>query len=265
MSHGSHRFHLARLPHVPHHPRLPQAPHARSRSSLAVSAAVVLVLGGSLSSVTRAQAPAPSRPGTAPGHPLAPPLGSPRTPPLKMPLQLPAKPARPAASVAASPPPAPPVAARVAPELESLRFLMGRWRCDGKQFASATFGPEHAFKATAENKSTVDGAWDEFLYEEKASKEHVGVKVHGLWGWEAASRRLIRATVSSDGTWDSATSPGLEGDKVVWTGDFSTTTLGKLPFRHTFTRKSDKEWMHALEMKDAAGRWSATSEVICKR
>jgi hypothetical protein len=249
MSHRSHR---------------PHRPHRRSRHSFALVIAVVLVAGASLISPARAQAPARPQPGPPPGNPVGSPI-RPLLPPPKMPLTLPGKPARPAGPPTAVPPAAAPLAGpRAAPELESLRFLMGKWRCDGKQFASATFGPEHAFKALAENKSTVDGAWDEFLYEEKASKEHVGVKVHGLWGWEAASRRLVRATVSSDGTWDSATSPGIEGDKVVWTGDFAT-AVGKVPFRHTFTKKSDKEWAHALEMKDAAGRWIATSEVVCRR
>jgi len=149
-------------------------------------------------------------------------------------------------------------------ELDGVRFLLGKWRCDGKQFASPMFGPEHVFKAFAEMKTAVDGAWFQFLYEEKGTKEHVGVKVHGLWGWDQAAKRLVRSAASSDGTWDNATAPGLEGDKVVWLGDFSTAN-GHLPFRNTFTRRSDKEWTHVMELKDPSGHWVTTSDVNCKR
>jgi hypothetical protein len=166
------------------------------------------------------------------------------------------------AGVPASPP-APPVA-KPPSELDQLKFLLGKWRCEGKQFASPIFGPEHSFKALAENKADLDGFWDQFTYEEKKSKEHHGFKVHGLWGWDQAGKHMVRAGASTDGNWDSATSPGLEGDQMVWTGEFSGPT-GRLSFKHTFTKKSDKEWGHTLEIKDPTGKWTPTEDVTCKR
>jgi hypothetical protein len=164
---------------------------------------------------------------------------------------------------AAGAPPAMP-APKPAPELDQLKFLLGKWRCEGKQFASPVFGPEHSFKATAENKPDVDGFWNQFMYEEKKSKEHHGFKVHGLWGWDQAGKQLVRAGASSDGSWDSATSPGMEGDKIVWTGEFSG-PQGRLAFRHTFTKRSEKEWGHFLELKDPSGKWNPVEDVSCKR
>src|SRR6185295_18855266 len=181
----------------------------------------------------------------------------------------PAAPPPPAPAAAAAPPApgaaaaAPPAAPKPAPELDQLKFLMGRWRCDGKQFASPMFGPEHAFKATAENKAIADGFWDQFTYEEKKSKEHRGLKVVGLWGWDTGSKRLVRAGAGNDGTWDTATAPGLEGDKIVWTGELSN-AMGRIPFRHAFT-KADKGWGHVIEIKDPSGRWVQLEEVSCKR
>ena len=42
----------------------------------------------------------------------------------------------------------------------------------------------------------------------------------------------------------------------------------RLPLRrvtHTFTKKSDKEWMMALEIKTPDGKWAPLSEVTCKK
>jgi hypothetical protein len=90
------------------------------------------------------------------------------------------------------------------------------------------------------------------------------LKVHGLWGWDQAGKHLVRAGVNNDGGWDSATSPGLEADKIVWTGEFSG-PMGRMPFRHIFTKKGDKEWGHMLEIKDPTGKWLPTEDVSCKR
>jgi len=182
-------------------------------------------------------------------------------------------PAAPAAAPAASPAPAAAPtggavpaampAPKPAPELEQLKFLMGKWRCDGKAYASM-FWPEHTFKAVAEGKADLDGFWDAFSYEEKKSKQHRGLKVHGVWGWDAGNKRLVRAAGSNDGSWDSATSPGMQADKIVWTGELSN-GMAKLDFHHTFTKKTDKEWTHFLEVKDPSGKWTPIEEVDCKR
>jgi hypothetical protein len=173
----------------------------------------------------------------------------------------PAQPAAPGSTPASPPAPA---AAKPAPELDQLKFLLGKWRCEGRQFASPLSGPEHAFKAVAENKADLDGFWDQFTYEEKKSKDHHGFKVHGLWGWDQADKHLVRAAASTDGNWDSANSPGLEGDQVVWTGEFSG-PMGRLPFKHTFVKKSDKEWTHTLDIKDPTGKWTPSEEATCRR
>jgi hypothetical protein len=170
-----------------------------------------------------------------------------------------------AATASAKAPAAPATPAlKPAPELDQLKFLMGRWRCDGKQFGSPLFGPEHAFKATAESKPAVDNFWDQYTYEEKKSKDHHGVKVSGFWGWDQGAKKLVRVGASNAGDWDVGSAPGLEGDKIVWTGDFSG-AAGRMGYRHTFTKKSDKEWSHVLEIKDPSGKFIPVSEVDCKR
>ena len=228
-----------------------------------------------------APAAVPARPAPAPAVKAAPAMAAPAiapavTKPAVAPLAAPAKPAAapagaakagaPAGSAAAAKAPAAPAmpALKPAPELDQLKFLMGRWRCDGKQFGSPMFGPEHAFKATAENKPAVDNFWDQYTYEEKKSKDHHGVKVTGFWGWDQGAKKLVRVGASNAGDWDVGSAPGLEGDKIVWTGDFSG-SAGRMGYRHTFTKKSDKEWSHTLEIKDPSGKFVPVSEVDCKR
>jgi len=211
--------------------------------------------------LAQAQTPAP-----APAAPAAVPARPAPAPAVKAAPAGAAKAGAPAGSAAAAKAPAAPAmpALKPAPELDQLKFLMGRWRCDGKQFGSPLFGPEHAFKATAENKPAVDNFWDQYTYEEKKSKDHHGVKVTGFWGWDQGAKKLVRVGASNAGDWDVGSAPGLEGDKIVWTGDFSG-SAGRMGYRHTFTKKSDKEWSHTLEIKDPSGKFVPVSEVDCKR
>jgi len=202
--------------------------------------------------------PAPAMAAPAPAKPAPAPAAAPGAAKAPAPAAAPAMKGPAAAAAPAAP------ALKPAPELDQLKFLMGRWRCDGKQFGSPMFGPEHTFKATAENKPAVDNFWDLYTYEEKKSKDHHGVKVQGFWGWDQGAKKLVRVGASNAGDWDVGSAPGLEGDKIVWTGDFSG-AAGRMGYRHTFTKKSDKEWSHTLEIKDPSGKFVPVSEVDCKR
>jgi hypothetical protein len=172
----------------------------------------------------------------------------------------PAPAAAPAAAAPAGPPPAPKPPA----ENDQIKFFVGKWKCDGKQFANPMMGPEHTFKATAESKMDGDNFYQSWSYEEKKSKDHMPVKIKGMWGWDAGTKKFVRAGADNRGGWDSATAPAMEGDKIVWTGEVSG-PMGKMPFHHTFTKKSDKEWSMALEVKAPDGKWGPLSEVTCKK
>ena len=177
----------------------------------------------------------------------------------------------PAVSVAAPLPPLTGPGSKPAAELDQLKFLRGRWQCTGKQMASAMFGPEHRFTAVAEAKAAVDGFWDQFNYEERRTKEHRGFKAQGLWGWDQNAKHLIRVGATSAGDWDYGSSPGLDGDKIVWTGDL-TGPLGRTGYRQTIAKKSEREISLVLELKEPpgpsggpAGKYAPINEVDCKR
>jgi hypothetical protein len=169
--------------------------------------------------------------------------------------------ARPGPAGAPATPPPPP---KPAPELDTFKIFLGKWKCDGKAFPGPMSPAEHAVKASAEGKLIVDNFWQSFTYEEKKTKEHPGLKVNGLWGYDQGSKRYVRAAAGSHGEWDTASAPGWEGDKLVWTGELSG-PMGRVPFHHTFTKKGDKEWTHLLEIRMPDGKWAATEEVTCKK
>jgi hypothetical protein len=175
-----------------------------------------------------------------------------------------AAPAATAAAPAAAAPAPPPPAPKPAPELDTLKFLLGKWRCDGKAFAGPLSPTEHAIKGSAESKLDADGFWHAFTYVENKTREHAGLKVKGIWGFDQGARRYVRAAGGNHGEWDTATAPGWEGDKLIWSGELSG-AQGRLPFRHTFTKKSDKEWAHLLEVRLPDGKWAAAEDVACKK
>jgi hypothetical protein len=169
--------------------------------------------------------------------------------------------AKAAAPAAAKPAVSPPPAAKPAAQLDQLKFFLGNWKCTGKQLATPMFGAEHPFTGVASARLESDGFWQQITYEEKKTPQHPGLKLVGLWGYDVGGKRFIRAFGGSNGSWDSATSVGFNADKMVWTGDLSSPT-GRMPFRQTFTKKSDKEWSFRLEL-NVQGNWMPLNEVSC--
>ena len=193
----------------------------------------------------------------------------------------------PPASVPPPPPPPPPPSAlpapadarppvpKPAPELEAFKVFLGRWRCDGKMFVSPLALTEHGVTGTAEGKPEADGFWQSFAYEEKKTKDHPGLKLKGFWGFDQGVKRFVRTAVGNHGEWDTGSSTGWEGNKLMWTGELSS-QFGRIPYRHTFTKhtftkKGDgdrpavREWTHALELRLPDGKWVPAQEVTCKR
>ena len=89
------------------------------------------------------------------------------------------------------------------------------------------------------------------------------IKGHGHVGFDTAAKKFVALGVDNVGGWITETSPGWEGDKIVWTGEGS--VLGqKIGFRETFTKKSDKELVWTAEMKMAKD-WVLLGTDSCKR
>ncbi len=159
-------------------------------------------------------------------------------------------------------PPAPPSKPPV--ENDGLKMFVGSWTCEG----TANLGPGKTVKvkATAKVKNELGGFWQSFVYTEKKTKDYpMAITAIGTWGWEAQSKKFVRGEFQSSGGYTTGTSTGWSGDSLTW--DLETSNfMGKMSAKHTFTKKSDKEFVHKLDAKMPASPGPMTIfEVTCKK
>ena len=110
----------------------------------------------------------------------------------------------------------------------------------------------------------MDGFWYVVDYEQRKSKDHpMPVKGHGHVGYDLAAKKYVGLGVDSVGGWVTESSPGWEGDKLVWLGDAS--VLGqKVSLRETFAKKADREMVWMGEMK-LGKDWTLLGTDTCRR
>jgi hypothetical protein len=158
--------------------------------------------------------------------------------------------------------PVPPI--KPAAENDGLKLFVGRWICAG----TANLGPGKTapVKATAKVKNELGGFWQSFVYTEQKSKDYpMAITAMGTWGWEAQSKKFVRAEFQSDGGYVSGTSAGWAGDTMTWDLELSN-FMGKMSAKHIFTKKGDKEFVHKLEVKMPGSPSPVTVfEVTCKK
>ena len=157
-----------------------------------------------------------------------------------------------------------PEAPKPAAELAALKVFVGNWKCKGETMDSP-MGAAHPFDEVNAIKADLDGFWFTFTHEEKKSKVSPGFKAVGHWGYDSANKKYVRAAMGTWGVWETASSKGWEGDKLVWDGD-SMNFMGapKTHFHHTFTKKSEKEIEQVFETENA-GKWSTLTKSTCKK
>ena len=135
------------------------------------------------------------------------------------------------------------------PELDTFKGFLGKWKCEGKAFATPMFGPQHAVKGNAEAKLESDNFWQSFSYEEKKTKEHQGLKVKGPVGLRSGHRSVSFA--SGPVTTASGTRRARRDGK-------GTSWSGRARFRARwdacpFTTRSRKKGEKAREWHTSAG------------
>ena len=159
-------------------------------------------------------------------------------------------------------PPAPP--SKPPAENDGLKMFAGNWTCDGT--ANPAPGKSVKIKATAKVKNELGGFWQSFVYTEKKSKDYpMAITAMGTWGWEAQSKKFVRAEFQNAGGYVTGTSPGWSGDTFAWDLEVSN-FMGKLSAKHTFTKKGDKEFVHTITAAMPGSPGPVTLfEVTCKK
>jgi hypothetical protein len=172
----------------------------------------------------------------------APPAAAPAAPAAAAPAAVPAPAAGPAPAPVAAPTPPP---SKPAPESDAFKMFAGTWACEG----TANLGPEKTakIKANVKVKNELGGFWQSFVYTEKKTKDYpVAITAMGTWGWDAISKKFVRAEFQSSGGYVTGTSAGWVGDTFTWDLEVSN-FMGKIKAKHIFTKKSDKEFVHKID------------------
>lgn len=142
------------------------------------------------------------------------------------------------------------------PEGEQLRFFVGRWSCQGQQFATE-FGSARRTTAAVAITSVLDGFW--YALQVRSGK----FQGTGYWGYDASSKRFITTFVSNMGDMENWTATGWKGNDFTWAGD--TVFKGrKVPLRETLTRKGDGEFFRIVELSGSSGQWTRVAEEKCR-
>jgi hypothetical protein len=175
------------------------------------------------------------------------------------------------APVVAAPPPAaaPPAPAPVvvvpkpAPELDQMKVLEGKWRCDGRAPAGPS-GPEHAYKSTWKFKRDLDNFWWAAEYQQTKAKAHpMPLKARGYMTWDPSAKAFVLVGVDNMGGSSTETTTGWSGDVVTLAGDASMAGK-KVPYREVITKKGNREFTWRGEMK-TGGDWVTLGEDRCRK
>jgi len=153
-------------------------------------------------------------------------------------------------------PPSPPA------ELAKLAFFAGDWSCKGKAEATP-MGAEHATTAKVHIAKGIGGFWYVGTYTETKTKANPHPMVfHFLQGYDAAAKTFTEFCFDAFGSHCQQTSPGWDGDKIVFTGEVAGSPA--TPVRDTFTKTGAASLEHMGEMQ-ADGKWVATDHETCTR
>jgi hypothetical protein len=161
-----------------------------------------------------------------------------------------------AASVTAS--------AQTLPQQLSLeKWFVGAWICEGTQHASP-MAPGVKFIDRFSFKMTLRGSW--LIYHIDQLKGPVKGKqtLIGSSTWDANAKVHVRRDMNIGGSRVDVTSPGWDGDKLVYTG-YMIIGDDRLPVKHTFTRKGDAAYDSVLEVTGADGKPAMWEEESCKK
>lgn len=147
-------------------------------------------------------------------------------------------------------------------EMAQIKSYEGAWVCHGS-VPEGPLGPAHKSTTSVKIHSDLDGMWLSGRIEEAASKGNPHpFKGMMHMGYEAGAKTFQMIFVDNTGGSATQTSPGWEGDTMVWLGDGS---MGgkKISARDTFTKKG-AELQHLGELQ-MDGKWIVVQDEICKR
>jgi hypothetical protein len=149
------------------------------------------------------------------------------------------------------------------PELDQIKFFIGSWKCDFK-IEPGPMGPGGTEKGTVTIEPDLDGFFLAGVYLIPATKTHPTMKTRFYLGYDRGAKQFLFLGVDNMGGWMKQSSPGFEGDKIVYPGEIS--MMNKtLKGRTTFIKQGDGELTFLDELGDGKGGWTKMDEGSCRK
>jgi hypothetical protein len=162
---------------------------------------------------------------------------------------------------------APAVAASDAPpkpaaEMANLQVFDGSWTCKGTAHPGP-MGPGGALESTVTSRTDLNGFWQSGTV--KSTGAGMPGTMEGMFRmtYDPGAKRYVLLWVDNMGAWSEASSPGWDGDKLVFTGEG---TMGgqKMQMRDTFVKAADGSLKHEWEGQ-LEGKWTPMGSETCRK
>lgn len=148
-------------------------------------------------------------------------------------------------------------------QLSVEKWFVGEWICEGEQHASPTAAAvKFTDKFTFE--MALDGSWLTYHVDQTKGLLQGKRTLIGWITWDANAKLHVRRDMNIGGTRVDVTTPGWDGDKLVFTG-YMIANDEKLPIQQTFTQKGDAAYDSALIVTGAEGKPTEWEEESCKK
>ena len=151
-----------------------------------------------------------------------------------------------------------------APEFTAAtKYFLGSWKCDGKM--NMPGGKEAAAQENLGFKLTMNDFYMSVDGDEKVTgAQPMNMMFHGMVGYDPMGKKLMRNDYDSTGGYVGLSSPGWEGDKIVFVGEGM--MMGKqMKVRHTMTKHGDAEFTSTFETIGPDGKAMPMGSDSCKR
>ncbi|MGB8030456.1 MAG: hypothetical protein WCF30_12430 [Terracidiphilus sp.] len=160
--------------------------------------------------------------------------------------------------------PAKTAAVQTQPEqLSAEKWFVGDWICEGTQFATPT-GPGVMFIDRFSFRMALGDSWLIYRIDQLKGPLQGQQTLIGSSTWDANAKVHVRRDMNIGGSRLDLTSPGWDGDKLIYTG-YMITGDQKLPVKHTFTKKGNAAYDTALNVTGADGNPVQWEEESCRK
>ena len=149
------------------------------------------------------------------------------------------------------------------PQLSLEKWFVGNWICEGTQHASP-MAPGVKFIDRFSFRMALGGSWLVYRIDQLKGPVKGNETLIGSSTWDEYAKVHVRRDMNIGGSRVDVTSPGWDGDKLIYTG-YMITGDEKLPVKHTFTKKGNAAYDSVLELSDADGKPTQWEEESCRK